>query len=551
MLSEIFTSVDCLTLPIPDRTRAGLQHLGDKQNTNSEWVDALDAIRYRLFGDENVATGTGGELLGKIRMLVESVQQANNFPEVPSVWESLLSMQNQSAVAEAMNVFDAIMDKKVTPEHPMNEDEFSNALAGAEAVSKRVLRKLLFDIDSLYAKCLVQLKNVIDARMWVLKDRNNVNLKTYCNRERKAILERYKEMIQDIEIPINKNRLDEALERAEQEAVTGQGVFFDTCVKYRNDLMADINRARSDYVEANSKKIDAFLKGIGDKSIATYNVEFDLALSKIDLTKHSEKGATDAKWRLKLFTTQDFEKLAKELADTVVQSFRLKGAAYATESEYESQLQRVRREIALLEEEKHSAIKEKIEHAVTSVFNKEYDIYRSLANELKLPLPRKVMEEKNKEFKAKCERDIKDEIGDEIFSSEDELYASVVSKAKRNFVTMVETYWNDFTVRENEDMYSTNIAEPFRQAKAKVRDKCSKDPKADFNGCARKIIEKELRYTFASEELKNRAINEFIIKEDIVSMAPKKSNYAIVLTFLIGGLVIVFVFGLFVQEDSH
>ena len=140
MLSEIFANVDCLTLPIPGNTKAALQNLGSTSNKNSAWISALNDVRTKILTTKSGRVSNGLEFLKATKALVRSIQQVNSFPEVPSVWEALLSAQNETAIKEAEEVFDLIMNKRINATNPLTEDEFDSLYTETMTFSIKVLK---------------------------------------------------------------------------------------------------------------------------------------------------------------------------------------------------------------------------------------------------------------------------------------------------------------------------------------------------------------------------------------------------------------------------
>ena len=533
MLSEIFTNVDCLTLPIPESSRAALQNLGSRKNTNKAWVSALNDVRAKILATKNRRVSNGLEFLKAMKALVKSIQQVNNFPEVPSVWEALLSAQNETAIKEAEDVFDLIMNKRMNATNPLTEEEFETLYNETTTTSLKVLRKYLFDVKSLYVQCSGKLRVILLSKRAALLKRNNNNLKEFCKYAKLDAYTKVSQGISKIQLPMTRDKLIEKMGDSEDILSRREyDKFNDICMGYVEDLRGEVEELKRTKLESNSQKIMQYLSTIAEKSIHTYNTMFDDEIKKTFSIKNAGS-----------FLSTEFNAIDARLSDEAIRHFSRNAKEYSSETEYDATLIRIKSDTELLKEGKMNEIKGSIERSIRDVFDEVYMHFKKLADELSLDLPLTDAELENKFFNIRdtCQKEVSDKLSAAIDGNGDSFYMEKVNSEKEIFSTKAKNYWNRYVVVENNSQYQAHVAEPFRKGVKSVQEKCIiHKTKLEFESCARDIVKTKLEHIFKSEELTEKAIDDFLARQEIRNMCPEDIDFTIITTFIIGAVVILF-----------
>lgn len=534
MLSDIFSNVDCLTLPIPGNLKHALQNLGSTNNVDPAWTSALEDVRKRIFVNDNGRVSNGLEFLKTLRALVRSIQEVNKFPEVPSVWEALLSAQNNTAVKEAEDVFDLIMGKRLNVSNPLNREEFEALYSEITTFSINVLKKYLFNVKSLYSHCIDQLDGTLRAKREALIKRNNDNLDEFCRSTKSAIYSKVSQDILNIPLPMLLNKLNERMEEAERYSSMHKfDKFNDVCKKHIENLNEEVRTLKKGRIEVNSQKITQKLSNIVSNSVYTYTTKLDE-----EIKKSFTEGNADS------FISLEFAKIDKKLSNEVLELFVNDANEYSTETEYATMLGSIRSKLDTHRMEKIEEIKKSIEKSINAVFDDVYTHFKKYCDEFstELPFTEKELETKFREIKSKCDNEIRSRL--KWTTNSDEYYSEIYTSAKNKFTEKVEGYWNRFIKVENEGQYKAHTAEPFRQALGDVKRDCvNLGTKHHFETCAREFARRRLEHTFPrSKELTDKAIDDFLNKEEVRTLAPKDGDYVILITVIVGAALIFLIY---------
>lgn len=541
MLSEIFANVDCLTLPIPGNTKAALQNLGSTSNKNPAWISALNDVRTKILTTKSGRVSNGLEFLKATKALVRSIQQVNSFPEVPSVWEALLSAQNETAIKEAEEVFDLIMNKRINATNPLTEDEFDSLYTETMTFSIKVLKKYLFDVKSLYTQCTNKLKDILLAKRTELLKRNNKNLKEFCKYAKSDVYTKVSQRINQIQLPMTREKLVEKM--AASEVILSSLVydkFNNVCMSYIDDLRGEVEELKRSRLESNSQKITQYLNTIAEKSIHMYSSGFEDEIKKTFTPKNA---AT--------FLSTEFNTIDSRLSDSAIKYFSKNAEEYSTEVEYDIKLTQIKSEMETIKEGKLEEIKKTIERSIKSIFDEVYIHFKNMAEEVavSLPLTDEELENEFRNIKNTCQNEILEKLS---FTSEEEkdvYYTEQLNNVKREFSASVNKYWNNYIVTENKSQYEAHAAEPFRLALKDVEAKCKNiKNKIEFESCVRGVVKKRLQHTFSqSKELSDKAVEDFLAKSEVRQMAPEDMDFSIIATFIIGAIAI-FIMVLFMRS---
>ncbi|PRP79748.1 guanylate-binding protein [Planoprotostelium fungivorum] len=123
-LATLFTSVKCHTLFLPVRDTSLLLDLSSKaveqEQLSPSFLRYLEEMKQDIFRDADNAFRTqgpgvyssGGSLLAILNLLVHYAN-TQNFPTIPSMWNTFLQIQQNTCVEEAVDQFRNTMDREV------------------------------------------------------------------------------------------------------------------------------------------------------------------------------------------------------------------------------------------------------------------------------------------------------------------------------------------------------------------------------------------------------------------------------------------------------
>jgi len=217
-LPELFKSVDCFTLFLPEYRRFKLRHLDQVDNSDllPEYRADMKILRDKVYQEADVKlrgkfeklTGLGAAAL--LRTLVTGANKGA-FPEVPSIWKTFLALQTQTAIKDAIDFYENSMDVYCSTRGPFNSVEMLETHSHVINETKHLFSKLTFGFKDLEEANIESLLMKLSRLYSTFESGNAANLTHLCQEKYKTLRDQYRLQLWHLELPMKKSVLQKRL----------------------------------------------------------------------------------------------------------------------------------------------------------------------------------------------------------------------------------------------------------------------------------------------------------------------------------------------------
>lgn len=225
-LPQLFESVDCFTLFLPEYRRDKLRHLDQVEDPDllPEYRADMKLLREKVYAEAGVKTrGKNSRLtgLGAAALLRALVSAANQgaFPEVPSIWRVFLTLQTQTAIKDSVAFYEDSMDVQCSTHGPFNSLELHATHAKVVNETRHLFSRLTFGFKDLEEKNIEELSLRISRLYSTFESGNAANLTHLCQHTYHATRDEFRRQIGQLELPMKKSHLQAQLSELNKQSL--------------------------------------------------------------------------------------------------------------------------------------------------------------------------------------------------------------------------------------------------------------------------------------------------------------------------------------------
>jgi len=301
-LDKVFENgINCHTMFLPALDHDSLEDLS--KSTLSELTpeyrrDLLqlrDDILNKLTAKKTTRGPVNGATLASLlRFLVLSANE-NRIPQLPSLWQSWLNQQSESAIQDALSSYRREMGPIMTASLPPSESEFPKFHRRAVDHSLKLYKDLLFGNEQIYSPNLKRIEDQLEGNFKDLRDANLHHIREVINSHRNDVMKRVSEELVDIKLPMSEEEINNKfndLRKYSNDIFEANLKPYHSSQAYQNGYQAiqdELSGKKDSLIIKNRKLVDDILNEAYRKYVASYDQDMkhtgDSLSSPLELEK--------------------------------------------------------------------------------------------------------------------------------------------------------------------------------------------------------------------------------------------------------------------------
>ncbi|CEM24662.1 unnamed protein product [Vitrella brassicaformis CCMP3155] len=230
-ISDLFSRVDCVTLPPPSGDASALSRLdqADEAAFERAFVEEMRQFRERLIADASRFPKTkseerkmsGADLADLVKFLVAASRSEDAQPKPPSsLWDQYAQLQVSMTKNDMLRKYETEIMKAINGTRPLYDDEFDKQHERVRTSVMLVFWRLTKGLEQYSKDASDKLKADIHKAMRSLQQQNCRTLTDHCERWKSVHFRSFMEQMDDIHdtLPLTPNALDKAANEARDEA---------------------------------------------------------------------------------------------------------------------------------------------------------------------------------------------------------------------------------------------------------------------------------------------------------------------------------------------